>query len=88
MSELQKEFEEKFDYKIGFAKDTWDPIKQVDIEGLWLWIEQKLKEAKIEENKLWVSKCKLNPLSSQEFLVAREAFEERIKKLSELKGEK
>jgi len=78
---LQKEELEKH----LFVNDCGEA--ELDDEG-WLWIEQKLKEAKIEENKLWVSKCKLNPLSSQEFLVAREAFEERIKKLSELKGEK
>lgn len=45
-------------------------------------IESLLKEARIDENELWISKCKSNPLSSQEFLVAREAFEERIKKLN------
>lgn len=86
--ELKKKLRELL--KEGIRVDGWGyDILEADLDGfleiMSKFIESSLKEARIDENKLWAKKCQQNPLSNQEFLVTREAFEDRIKKL---RGEK
>ena len=41
MEGLKKEFENKLGYKI-VENDKWNNIRQVDVAGLWQWIEEML----------------------------------------------
>ncbi len=79
MDELRKEFEEKFIHQgYGFTfQEGWE-------SELWFWIQQKLIEAKIEENEWWIKRYEQKN-SIQDDLEAIHFHECRIK---ELKGRK
>lgn len=55
MEEIKKEFEEKFTtlYENRVSNDSYRIISQDrnEVNKLWTWFEQKLKEVKADENK-------------------------------------
>ena len=44
----KQEFEDKLGYKI-VENDKWNNIRQVDVAGLWQWIEQYGTEQRLDE---------------------------------------
>jgi len=87
MNDLQKEFEEKFCTKqqmqyLATQIITLDNLvvrRNTDANDVWLWIEQKLKEARIDENKKWEIAVVIDKKYVDEI-----DFQERIR---ELEGE-
>jgi len=75
MNDIKKEFEEEWG-KIGWLKET------EAMNTLWFWIEQKLSEARIDENQEWLRKMDIDAFALH-FPV--KAITERI---SQLEGKK
>lgn len=71
MEDIKKEYEDKFSG--CYDEDT--ECVTIDNSTLWLWIESKIKDAKIAENEYWLGKFQ------SRYLVC--AFEDRIKELKE-----
>lgn len=79
---IKKEYEDKFS---GCYDDDTECVT-IDNSTLWLWIEQKIKEAKIEENERWLAHA--NRFSDDVPLhlkkINRSELKDRIKELKEI----
>ena len=77
----KKEFEEK--YVVDF--DGWKRMKTaVAPDELWQWIEQQIKEARVDENEYWIDIIKKHGTWSQTSMgFTINDFADRIKGLNE-----
>jgi hypothetical protein len=89
MNDIKEEFEENF-VDENYRKDGRTPHGYTEWlaepETVWLWIEQKIKKARIDENKRWVKQI-ADGFGYQGGIHCK-VFENRISELEKMKTAK